>query len=42
MGKRVMLVKEEDNTTDLCPPVFDEGGLNEEVVEGDVGTILVV
>ncbi|XP_039115773.1 uncharacterized mitochondrial protein AtMg00860-like [Dioscorea cayenensis subsp. rotundata] len=35
MGKRVMQVKEEDNTTDLCPPVFDEDGLNEEKVEGE-------
>ncbi|XP_039123371.1 uncharacterized protein LOC120259988 [Dioscorea cayenensis subsp. rotundata] len=37
-GKRVMLVEEEEETGDILPPVFDEDILDEEIVEGDIGS----
>ncbi|XP_039145535.1 uncharacterized protein LOC120282750 [Dioscorea cayenensis subsp. rotundata] len=37
-----MLAEEEEDTTEVLPPLYDEGDLDEEIVEGDVGTTLVV
>lgn len=37
-----MFAKEEDDTMDIGPLVFDQDDLDEEVVDGNVGAVLVV
>lgn len=37
-----MLAQEKDDITDLGPPVFDEGDLDQKIVKGNIGTTLVI